>query len=55
MLLVEHKDCLMWTREGFEDTIAALPDAVRTSVERKPSADPAFAAILRDFVEGLGT
>lgn len=53
MLLVEHAGCLMWTREGFEDAIAALPDAVRTSVDQKPSVSPAFAAVLRDFVEGL--
>ena len=53
MLLVEHAGCLMWTREGFEDAIAALPDAIRTSVDQKPSVSPAFAAMLKDFVEGL--
>ena len=53
MLLVEHAGCLMWTREGFEDAIAALPDAIRTSVDQKPSVSPAFAAILKDFVESL--
>ncbi len=53
ILLVEHSGCLMWTRESFEDAIAALPDAVRTSVEQKPSVNPAFEGVLRDFVEGL--
>jgi pimeloyl-ACP methyl ester carboxylesterase len=53
MLLVEHAECLMWTREGFEDAIAALPEAIRTSVDQKPSVSPAFAAVLKDFVEGL--
>lgn len=53
LLLVEHAGCLMWTREGFEDAIAALPDAVRTSVELKPSVNPAFATLLRDFCENL--
>jgi len=53
ILLVEHSGCLMWTRESFEDAIAALPDAVRTSVEQKPSVNAAFEALLRDFVEGL--
>lgn len=53
ILLVEHAGCLMWTREGFEDAIAALPEAVRTSVDRKPSASPEFAELLRDFVHRL--
>jgi pimeloyl-ACP methyl ester carboxylesterase len=53
MLLVEHAGCLMWTREGFEDAIAALPEAIRTSVDQKPSVSPAFATVLKDFVEGL--
>ncbi len=45
--------CLMWTREGFEDAMAALPTAVRTSVDQKPSVSPAFAALVRDFCAGL--
>jgi pimeloyl-ACP methyl ester carboxylesterase len=53
MLLVEHAGCLLWTRESFEDAIAALPNAIRTSVDQKPSVSPAFAQILRDFVGGL--
>lgn len=53
ILLVEHAGCLMWTRAGFEDAMAALPAAVRTSLGQKPSVDPEFAALVRDFCAGL--
>lgn len=53
ILLVEHAGCLMWTREGFEDAMAALPTAVRTSLGQKPSVNPEFAALVRDFCAGL--
>jgi pimeloyl-ACP methyl ester carboxylesterase len=51
MLLVEHRGCLMWTREGYEDITAAFPDARTASMELKPSVNPDFAKLLRDFCE----
>lgn len=52
-LLVHHEGCLMFTPEGFEEAAAAMPDAETTATHSKPSVDPAFAAILREFVGRL--
>jgi pimeloyl-ACP methyl ester carboxylesterase len=52
MLLVEHEGCLMWTSEGFEAVSAAFPDATTASMELKPSVNPEFAGLLREFCEG---
>jgi pimeloyl-ACP methyl ester carboxylesterase len=52
-LLVEHEDCMMFTREGFEDAAAAMPEAETAATHAKPSVDPAFAEKLRAFVERL--
>jgi pimeloyl-ACP methyl ester carboxylesterase len=51
MLLAKHDGCLVFTAEGYEDAIRALPDAHRTSVGKSPSASDEFAAALRDFCE----
>jgi pimeloyl-ACP methyl ester carboxylesterase len=51
MLLVEHVGCLMWTRDGYEDVTAAFPDARTASMELKPSVNPEFAELLREFCE----
>lgn len=53
LLFVEHAGCVMWNREGFEDAVAAFPDAATASVEVKPSVSPEFAEVLRDFAEPL--
>jgi pimeloyl-ACP methyl ester carboxylesterase len=53
LLLVEHKGCLMFTREGFEDAVAAFPDAQRAAFEQKPSVSADFAAALRTFAARL--
>ncbi|MEX2196652.1 MAG: hypothetical protein WD844_15335 [Thermoleophilaceae bacterium] len=52
-LLVHHEGCLMFTREGFDDAAAAMPDAETAATTAKPSVDPAFADALRAFVERL--
>ena len=49
LLLVRHEGCLMFTEEGYEDAVAALPDAARASTRDKPTVDPAFSEILREF------
>jgi len=54
LLLAEHAGCLMWTREGYEEVVAALPGATTASTEVKPSASPEFAEALREFCAGLG-
>src|SRR5215208_5183910 len=53
MLLVKHEGCLVFTDDGYEDAIRALPEARRTSVGRAPSASDEFAAALRDFCGGV--
>ena len=52
-LLVHHEGCLMFTREGFAEAAGRMPDAETASTHSKPSVDPAFAAILREFVGRL--
>ncbi len=51
MLLAKHDGCLVFTAEGYDDAVRALPAAHRTSVSRTPSASDEFAAALRDFCE----
>src|SRR3954470_21255203 len=49
ILLAKHEGCLVFTDEGYEDAVRALPEARRTSVARASSASDEFAAALRDF------
>ena len=49
MLLAQHKGCLMFTDEGFEDAVAAFPDAhvvsgATRSRARAPSSRPCCAS-----------
>jgi len=49
LLFAWHSECLLWTREGFDDAAKVFPDAELVEVSRKPSASPEFAAVLRRF------
>jgi hypothetical protein len=49
LLLAKHDGCLVFTAEGYEDAVAALPSADQASVPKAPSASDEFAAALRDF------
>jgi pimeloyl-ACP methyl ester carboxylesterase len=53
LLLAEHADCLGWTAEGYQRTIAAFPEAMTFSTPQKCSVSPAFAEALREFCAGL--
>jgi pimeloyl-ACP methyl ester carboxylesterase len=53
MLLAKHEGCLVFTDEGYEDAVRALPEARRTSVARASSASEEFAAALRDFCHSV--
>jgi hypothetical protein len=53
MLLAQHKGCLMFTEEGFEDAVAALPHARAAGYSDKPSTSPEFSADLREFCASL--
>jgi pimeloyl-ACP methyl ester carboxylesterase len=51
MLLAKHEGCLMSSDEGFEDAVAALPDAETITVPDAPCVDAGFAAAMRTFCE----
>jgi len=53
LLLVQHEGCLVYTAEGYEDAVAAFPDAARAATSAKPAIDPAFAEVLRSFCEQI--
>src|SRR3954452_6210672 len=53
ILLSKHEGCLVFTDEGYEDAVRALPAARRTSISRSSSASDEFAAALRDFCESV--
>jgi hypothetical protein len=49
LLLVQHKGCLLYTDEGFEDAVDALPHAQVERLADKPSTSPEFAGVLEAF------
>jgi pimeloyl-ACP methyl ester carboxylesterase len=49
LLFAEHRDCLVFRREGFEQAVAAFPQAETMWTAEKPSCSPAFAEKLRSF------
>ena len=53
LLLAEHRGCLLFTLEGYEEAVAAFPEAERASFDLKPSASPEFAETLRSFCHEL--
>jgi hypothetical protein len=53
MMLAQHKDCVLFTNEGFEAASAAFPQARVTGYYDKPSTSPEFSADLRDFCGSL--
>ena len=53
MLLAEHRGCIMFTEEGFEDAVAAFPDAPVYRCDEKPSTSAEFVPVLREFCESL--
>jgi pimeloyl-ACP methyl ester carboxylesterase len=53
LLLAKHDGCLGWTDEGWEDAVAAFPDATTMETEEKPSCSPKFAEALRSFCAAL--
>ena len=49
MLFAKHKGCLLFTEEGFEDAVAAFPQARVVVCQEKPGTSSEFAAALREF------
>src|SRR5205823_8509664 len=49
LLLARHKGCLLYTDEGFDDAVKALPGAHTVHMDEKPSTSPEFARVLEAF------
>jgi pimeloyl-ACP methyl ester carboxylesterase len=54
LLLAQHQGCVGFTAEGFEDAIAAFPEASSVRVPTGPNLSPEFAAALREFCGEIG-
>src|SRR5262245_31500852 len=55
LLFSKHEGCLVFTAEGYEDAIAAFPDAQRVEMHKPSGASEEFADGLREFCESVGT
>ena len=55
MLLARHEGCLVFTAEGFDDAVAALPHARAVSLDEKPSTSPEFSEVMKEFCATLAT
>jgi hypothetical protein len=53
LLLAQHKECGLWLPEGFEDAVAAFPEARTLVVDENPGSSPEFADALREFALSL--
>lgn len=49
VLLAAHLGCLMWTAEGFEDAVAAVPRARAIECEAVPLSAPGYHEALREL------
>lgn len=53
LLLAKHEGCLARTDEGFEDIVAAFPNARTVICPEQCSSSPEFAEALRAFCEAV--
>ena len=53
LLLSQHKGCLISTDEGFDDAVAAFPQARTISVGDAPTSSEEFADALHEFCEDV--
>jgi len=53
LLFAQHKECGLWMPEGFEDAVAAFPDARTLVADDNPGSSPEFAAELREFAAAV--
>ena len=49
LLFAQHKDCLLFSDEGYADAVTAFSEARTCSVEKVCSVNPTFADALREF------
>jgi pimeloyl-ACP methyl ester carboxylesterase len=55
LLLAKHEGCLGRTDEGFEDIVAAFPDARTVSCPEACSSSPAFAEAIRELCDEVAS
>jgi pimeloyl-ACP methyl ester carboxylesterase len=55
LLFAKHEECLLFTDEGFDDAVAAFPDARTCSMPKVCAASPVFASALKDFCAEIYT
>ena len=53
LLFAKHEGCLGRTDEGWEDAVAAFPDATTVICPEQCSSSPAYAQALRAFCDEL--
>jgi hypothetical protein len=51
LLFAKHEGCIASNEEGWEDAVAAFPEAETVSVTLDPAVSPEFAEALRTFCE----
>ena len=49
LLLAQHRGCLLFTEDGFDEAVEALPRAQAVRCDDKPSTSEDFAEVLRQF------
>jgi pimeloyl-ACP methyl ester carboxylesterase len=52
LLLAQHAGCILFTPHGYDDAVAAFPDAATVSSHASPCLSPDFADALREFAAG---
>jgi hypothetical protein len=53
LLFAQHEGCVAFSDEGFEDAVAAFPEARVAHCPVSPGASPEFAEALRSFCEAV--
>jgi pimeloyl-ACP methyl ester carboxylesterase len=53
LLFAQHKDCLLFSDDGYADAVAAFPEARTCSMEKTCPASPVFASALREFCDEI--
>lgn len=53
LLLAKHQGCVTFTDAGFEDAVAAFPEARTVHCHERPTVSGEFAEALRDFCANL--
>jgi pimeloyl-ACP methyl ester carboxylesterase len=53
LLLARHEGCILFTRHGYEDAVAAFPDSATVATHASPCLSADFAEALRSFAESI--